>query len=416
MKLFKMYRGLPRSVYIIFIAQIINRFGDFVMPFLTLFLTKKLGFSMTATGTIVMIATLMTIPGSLLGGKVADHLGRKKSYLFFQGSAGISLLLCAFFYHSPTMLIFILLSAFFNGAVRPIISAILADVLSPEQRQVGFSLSYLGINIGVALGPMVAGFLFNHFLIMIFIGDAITTFIAVTLMMKFIDETMPEKDMDQSQLSESEKHEQGSLAQALMKRPQLIWFLIFNAFFSATYIQGGFSLPLILEHLYGEKGPQIYGALISTNAITVLAMTILITAFSKRFRPIVNIAIGGIAYSIGFGMIGLIEWLPLFWMSTIIWTLGEIIMSINFGVYIVNQSPSNFRARFNGLTSLSWAAGAVIGTSFVGLYADKHGIVKVWGLIALFSIIGTIGMFVLSRWKTGQNLVVETTSDSDVKE
>ena len=59
-------------------------------------------------------------------------------------------------------------------------------------------------------------------------------------------------------------------------------------------------------------------------------------------------------------------------------------MSINFGVYIVNHSPSNFRARFNGLTSLSWATGAVIGTSVVGFFAEKLGIEKVWGVIAIF--------------------------------
>ena len=231
MKLFNMYRGFPKSVYVIFMAQIINRFGDFVMPFLTLFLTQKLGFSIATTGSIVMTATLMTIPGSLIGGKVADHLGRKKSYLYFQGLAGISLLIGAFFYKNSYMIVFIMFSTFFNGAVRPIIAAILADVLPPEQRQAGFSLSYLGINIGVAIGPIIAGFLFNHFLVMIFIGDAITSFIAVLLVMLHVEESMPLDESDTLAYTDLEKHEQGNLVQALLKRPQLIWFLIFNAFF-----------------------------------------------------------------------------------------------------------------------------------------------------------------------------------------
>ncbi len=98
--------------------------------------------------------------------------------------------------------------------------------------------------------------------------------------MLHVEESMPLDESDTRTYTDFEKHEQGNLVQALLKRPQLIWFLIFNAFFSATYIQSGFSLPLILEHLYSENGSPIYGLLISTNAITVLAMTILVTSFS----------------------------------------------------------------------------------------------------------------------------------------
>lgn len=38
---FKVYRGLNRNIYIIFIGQVINSMGAFVFPFLTMFLTQK---------------------------------------------------------------------------------------------------------------------------------------------------------------------------------------------------------------------------------------------------------------------------------------------------------------------------------------------------------------------------------------
>ncbi len=416
-RFFKTYQGLPRSVYVIFFAQVINRFGDFVMPFLTLLLTTQFHYSVAQTGSIVMLTMILSIPGGLIGGKVADHIGRKKSYLIFQGASGLSLMLCAFFYTHQVMLLFIFMSSFFSGAVRPILSAILSDVLKPEDRQAGFSLSYLGINLGVALGPIVAGFLFNHFRFWIFMGDAITSFFAVALVILTIKESLPRLDEEHhsndeqaqahaliendsqnslSNMNEHEKTMEGSILDVLKKRPQLILFMLFNLFFSATYVQSGFSLPLILNHLYAERGPQIFGSLMSTNAISVLVFTMVITAFSKRNSAITNIAIGGIAYVIGFGMIGLIKTLPLFFISTLIWTLGEIIMSINFGVYITSQTPANFRARFNAITNMSFAIGAILGTAIIGIYIDHFSITMAWPLIAVSSAIGTGGMFYLS--------------------
>lgn len=395
--IFKTYSGLPRSVYVIFIAQVINRFGDFVMPFLTLLLTTQFSYSIAQTGTIVMLTMLLSIPGGLIGGKVADHIGRKKSYLIFQGGSGLSLLLCAFLYTKPIMLVFIMITSFFGGAVRPIISAMLSDVLKPEDRQAGFSLSYLGVNLGVALGPIVAGFLFNNYRFWIFMGDAITTFVAIALVMITISESLPSKIVSDETINSNERHESGNIFKVLLSRPKLLLFMFFNMFYSATYVQSGFSLPLVLNHIYIEKGPQIYGSLMSTNAITVLILTIAMTAFSKRFSPISNIAIGGIAYIIGFGMIGIFQNIPLFWISTIIWTLGEIIISINFGVYVTSQTPQNFRARFNAVTNLSFGIGAIMGTALIGIFIDQFGILKVWGLVAAISAIGAAGMFILAK-------------------
>ena len=147
-------------MYIMFGATVINRFGDFVMPFLTMYLTIKIGLSFGVTGIIVTISSLIGIPSSILGGKLADEFGRKKTYLIAQSGAALSLLPCAFLKDPVPIVIFLMISTFFHGAVRPPMNAIITEILPPRQRQQGFSLQYLGINVGVALGPIVAGFLF----------------------------------------------------------------------------------------------------------------------------------------------------------------------------------------------------------------------------------------------------------------
>jgi MFS family permease len=169
-------------------------------------------------------------------------------------------------------------------------------------------------------------------------------------------------------------------------------FLVFNIFFSASYVQTGFSLPLMMDALYGESGAPIFGSLMSLNAITVILLTIAATRFSQHFRPITNMAFSGLTYVVGFGMIGMIRSLPFFYLSTVIWTLGEIINAVNFGVYITNHTPQNFRARFNAVTNLSFSIGAILGTALIGRYIDYKDIYSVWWLVGAFAVVGTMGM------------------------
>ena len=135
---------LPRSIYIIFFVQIINRLGSFVIPFLTLYLTKNLGICIEIVGIIVTISSLLFVPGSMVGGLFADKVGRKKTYALAQTIAAITLIPCAFIKSSPIIVTLILISTFFNGAVRPPLNAIIVDILPPDKRNIGFSLGYLG--------------------------------------------------------------------------------------------------------------------------------------------------------------------------------------------------------------------------------------------------------------------------------
>jgi predicted MFS family arabinose efflux permease len=65
------YRGLPRSVYTLFLATIVNGVGVFVFPFMALILTRRFGLSEKETGDIVFLTTIAYVPGTLLGGRPA---------------------------------------------------------------------------------------------------------------------------------------------------------------------------------------------------------------------------------------------------------------------------------------------------------------------------------------------------------
>jgi len=161
--LFKSYINLPRNVYILFFADIVNSAGSFVYPFLAMFLALKLGYSEYYSGFILTIVIAAEGVGKLIGGKLADWIGRKIVIIVLSVlGAGIYIII-AFLKESITIPYLIILAGFLKSGAMPAINALLTDSTTKKNRNDAFSLLYLGHNLGYAVGPLAAGFLFvNH--------------------------------------------------------------------------------------------------------------------------------------------------------------------------------------------------------------------------------------------------------------
>ncbi|WP_271814840.1 MFS transporter [Clostridium beijerinckii] len=397
------YKGLPKEMYVICFATLINRLGDFVVPFLALYLTQKIGMTAAATGVIVTLSSVVGIPASILGGKISDMFGRKKIYTYAQSIAAVTLIPCAFTKSVSITIMCLLISTFFNGFVRPAFQSMIQDILSKEERQAGFSLNYLAINAGVAIGPIIAGFLFNNLLPLLFLGDTLTSLIAVFLVWKNIKETYPINSKLKVE-SKAEIAEKGNTFQMLWKRPALSLFLVLYMVYNFIYAQHKFSLPITLNAQFNNESAKLLGYIMSINAVTVLVLTIFIGFITKRNHQLTNMAFTGILYAIGFGMIGYIDNFNFFIISTIIWTLGEILSSISSGVYVANNSPSNYRARLNAIMNLGRFLGTALSTFFSGAYIQVYGYKTLWFLIFCISIISGILMFVLKIFSVKSEL------------
>lgn len=289
-----LYTGLPRSVYILFFARVINCLGNFVFPFLTTYLTLHLSLGAEKTGVIVTLAVLAYLPGSILGGKLADLLGRKFTMILFQFLSASCLVPCAFLGRSMIIPYILILYGLFCGGSQPANSAMIADITGRKDRQAAFSLLYLGVNIGSAAGPLVAGLLYTNHLQWIFIGDAATTYISLILVALFVKESLPLKcgiEENRKDIISEEKAERGNIFEVLDKRPALIIFALISAIYSFVYIQQQFSMPMMVNSLFGENGPRFYGTLMSVNAIVVITMTTVIINITRNFKPVYNLSL-----------------------------------------------------------------------------------------------------------------------------
>lgn len=410
-----MYQGLPREMYVLFIARVINRLGGFVNTFLLLFLRENMHMTLERAGLFISTAGVASLLGTFIGGHLGDSLGRKKTYVAAQSISAALFIPCGFLGTSGIIPILLIASSFFSSIVQPINSALVSDLVAKEDRKRAFSLLYFGINLGVAIGPIIAGYLFYHSIQWIFWGDAFTTFIAVILIIKYIPETKLTheeiKEISET-LSDAEKMETGSAVRAFLKRPILIAFTFFSALTHFVYAQSSFALPATMTDLFGKIGAIYFGNLMSFNAVIVVVFTILVTKVTDKNRPIFNIAFSNLLYCIGFGMMAFVHSMPLILLSVYLWTMGEILGVTNTGVFIANNTPITHRSRFNAIISILGSLGHMLGPIVGGILVVHYSMNNLWvltGVLSLVAFFGLMAIGLFERYKS-QSIVGKYTN------
>lgn len=162
--------GHPRGLSTLFFMEMWERFSYYgIRPLLILFMTAALGaggfgFERTVASSIVGIYAASVYLASLPGGWIADRwLGLQRS--IWWGGVLIALghlciALSALFAHAAFFLGLVLI-VLGTGLLKPNISATVGG-LYPEggaRRDAGFSIFYMGINVGALLAPLVTGYL-----------------------------------------------------------------------------------------------------------------------------------------------------------------------------------------------------------------------------------------------------------------
>lgn len=271
-----------------------------------------------------------------------------------------------------------------------------ADLTNVKNRNSAYSLLYLGGNLGFSIGPMIAGFLYSHYLKMLFIGNTIAVFISGIIIFKLIRETKPEKDEAKQVTNKYEKNEEGSLISALIKRPQLLAFAFLSMIYSFVYAQYPFCIPLQVGGLFQNNSSIIYGKIMATNGVTVILLTTFITKLTKSTSAVKNLSVAGLFYAVGFGMMYFIKSFDMFIVATVLWTIGEIIHTTNSNVYIANHTPMSHRGRFNAVLPLIYGAGFALGPVVMGMYIKNRSVIDAWPIAFILSIIAAVLFFVLN--------------------
>lgn len=157
--------GHPRGLATLFMTEMWERFSYYGMrALLVLFMTAPaisggLGFDVAKAGALYGLYTAMVYMLSLPGGWIADRfLGQRKAVLYggvliAAGNICLAVPGVSFFYFG------LIVSAIGTGLLKPNASVMVGQLYAADDRRrdAGFSIFYMGINLGAFLSPLACG-------------------------------------------------------------------------------------------------------------------------------------------------------------------------------------------------------------------------------------------------------------------
>lgn len=372
-------RSLPREAWILFLGTFINRFGSFVVPFLILYLRAE-GYTIEQAGLAVSTYGVGFFLANSVGGYVTDRFGRRNAIVVSMVSGALSLLLLSQARGLPAILLLTTLAGLTAELYRPASQALLADLLTAEQRVIGYSAYRLAINLGFAAGPAAAGFLANRSYLYLFIGDAVTSLIYAGVAMFFLPNITS---------ATREKAIWGEGLRVIVKDRRFLFFLIASTLNSFVIMQDHSNFAL---HVAKAGFPaSTYGLLLSLNGLLIILLELPLTIWTRTKNRQAMMALGYGLIGAGFAMNAFAYDLPVLALTIVVWTFGEMIASPISAAFVADLAPDHLRGRYMGYFGLSWAFGFILGPALGSiLFARAPSLL--WGTCG---VLGALSVWLL---------------------
>ncbi len=384
------YSGLSPASWWLAVVMLINRSGTMVVPFMTLYLTQSLHYTISKAGIIMGIFGLGAICGGFIGGRLADRFGFYAVQLVTLSCGGALFIVLGQMRTYPMICLFTFLLAIVNESFRPANSVAVAHYSKEENRTRSFSLNRLAINLGWALGGSLGGFIAAHNYDLLFIIDGCTNIGAAILLRIFLSPTK------QSATSRPMPGKAPRFQAFKDTRYMIFTFLVF--LFAFTFFQLFTTQPVYYRETL-HLSEEIIGATMAGNGILVaLFEMVLVFRLEGRRRPLQLIPIGTLLVAVSFVIFNLMPGaLGVAIVSMVLVTAGEMLSMPFMNTYWLSRSNDVNRGQYAGMYTVAWATAQVLGPVSGSAFADKFGFPALWWLIGGISALCALGYWLLHR-------------------
>ena len=376
--------GLPPTFWYVWVGSLVNRLGGFVVPFLALYLTRERGMTAAQAGLIVSLYGVGSVGAGPVGGFLTDRVGRRATLVggLLLGSLGMTVL---GFARTPLQItVAATVLGFVAELFRPAVSALVADVVPPEDRARAYGLIYWAVNLGFSIAPVLAGLMARVSYLALFLGDAATTLLYALIVWLKVPETRPALPVEQrSQLTKP-----GSTLVAFQD-PVFLAFFVLTFFTACLFFQSTMTLPVTM----GAHGvaPGQFGLLIAVNGVLIVFLQPLAAPLVARFRRSRVLSLSAALVGVGFGLTGFVTTPALYAVSIAIWTFGEIIQAGSGLAVVAELAPPQLLGRYQGAFHMSWALAAFAGPAGGGWLLEHQGEQTLFGGCLVLGLAVSVG-------------------------
>ncbi|MGN0170831.1 MAG: MFS transporter [Lachnospiraceae bacterium] len=395
MNIFTQYKGLRKENYILCLGRMVTNMGAMVWPVMTLILNQKLGMNATEISLIEILSGVVILPLGIIGGKLADRFNKKMIIVYADAVSILFFLAAAFIPLTIKTVVLMVVASAFQSLEQPAYSSLIADITSTKDRERAYSLAYLGANLGLVASPTIAGILFQNYLWLSFLICGAAIGCSTLLILFFVKDISVEVGEDPSE-EYQKADEKASVWQIFRENKLVLFYVLVMGLFWTVYSEWGYVIPLDLGRIHGEGGALIFGTITSVNCIVVVVLTPVLTRLFAKVRKTVQTFIGSLLIPCGFLIFLLfLGKIPFYYVSIVLFTMGEIAVTVVSDAYITERVPASHRGRINGVRGFlqNMMYGVVI--FFTGILYDGYGSRWAWAFIFLLGFLVVLGCLYL---------------------
>ena len=373
------YSGLPREAWFLFTVTLVNASGAMVIFFLSLYLTRQLGFTAARAGQALSLYGLGSLAGAYLGGWLSDRSGSTTVQKLSLASSGVFLLILSQVRSPGGLLPVLFLYALAAGALYPANAASMARICPPDIQVKGFALNRLANNLGVTIGPAVGGLLALRDYRLLFWADGLTCLAAAGLFL--IVWKRPEEGLRAAETMKGLKTAGG--AKSPWRDGPFLLLMIIVVVWGAVFVQLLATFPLYMRSVYGLAEDKI-GRLLAVNTILIVSLEMILMEKVRAFPRTRTINVSFILLGLGFGLMPLGRGFLYGAFTVAVWTFGEILSIPLITALIAGRAGPEHRGRTMGIFSFFFSLAFIIGPAAgAGVYGRFGGSALWFGCAAV---------------------------------
>ncbi len=395
MKVLKFYNdsfsGLTREVWLIALIYLVNRCGEMVIPFMSLYITQELGWTKSQAGVVLTCFGLGALVGSNIGGYLTDRIGNFKVMAISLFGTAVGFTCIMFFTSFYTLSGWLFITALFSSAFSPAAFGAVSVYGNKENAARGYSLLRMAINLGVAIGPAIGGFVASAYSYnWLFMLDGLTCALAGVVLFLVL-----------SHINEPPKHlskEATPSDYSPYKDTRLILFLFFNLINMIAFFQIIFAVPVYFreELLLNEFW---IGVFFTVNGLLIFTCEMpLVYLIEKKDSYLLPMALGAIAIGLSFLSLNIFA-IPIIAIAaySLLIAFGEIINFPLIPTLAMRQSDDKSQGKTMGLVSMMFAF-AFTFAPIMGLpVVEKVGFYNYFFLACAFSVVSGICLLMMRQ-------------------
>ncbi|KMQ69504.1 MFS transporter [Chryseobacterium sp. FH2] len=401
------FKGLSQESWMLALVMLINRAGSMVLPFLGVYMTDHLHFSIENTGIVLSFFGIGSVLGSWLGGMITDKIGEYKvQYLSLLLSVPLFCLISVFKTEVGVAGI-ILTQSIVSETFRPANSVAITKYAKPENITRAFSLNRMAVNLGFSIGPALGGVLSAISYEFLFFSNAFAALLAGLMYIGFF-----------SKRNKLAKIKAKKVKEAIVIRKEDSpyrdsKFLVYCAFcmlFSICFFQL-FSTLTIFYKDTAKLSQQNIGYILGYSGFLIVLLEMgFVQIAEKYFSLAVTMLLGTFICGFSYAMMAFDYSMITLVVSMTLLCIGEIWTLPFMSTITALRSGANNKGAYMGLNGISFSIAFII-TPYIGtMLAQKFGFNALWIGTGILATIIAIAFYFIVPWMLKdkrENLAIE---------